>query len=325
VVSTGAGFARSSHQSRAIVTASLGINTCFAVKRWPHPEDWAEIVRHELGLDLVQHSFDLVELNAPEALVGQQADGVRSACEGSGLTLHSTFTGLAAYSSNLLLHPEPSLRRRAESWFQQAIAFTARAGGRATGGHVGAYTVRSWRDEASRIALGAALRASLRRLAQVARRAGLEELYIENLASAREPSTMQGVEELLTEGDDAHVPVKLCLDVGHQCVSGTSGDDRDPYAWLRHFGARAPIVQLQQSDSEGDHHWPFTEEFNVRGRIDATKVLKALAASGAESTVLVLEVIPPFEQDDDDVLADIKKSVRYWSSAMSAFAAPSVV
>jgi len=23
----------------------LGINTCFAVKRWPEPERWAEIVR----------------------------------------------------------------------------------------------------------------------------------------------------------------------------------------------------------------------------------------------------------------------------------------
>ena len=35
----------------------LGINTCFAVKRWPLPEDWAPIVRDELGLQLVQHSL----------------------------------------------------------------------------------------------------------------------------------------------------------------------------------------------------------------------------------------------------------------------------
>ena len=40
----------------------LGINTCFAVKRWPLPEEWARIVRDELGLDLVQHSFDVVDL-----------------------------------------------------------------------------------------------------------------------------------------------------------------------------------------------------------------------------------------------------------------------
>lgn len=40
----------------------LGINNCFAVKRWPEPERWAAIVRERLGLDLVQHSFDLVDL-----------------------------------------------------------------------------------------------------------------------------------------------------------------------------------------------------------------------------------------------------------------------
>ena len=26
----------------------LGINTCFAVKRWPQPERWARLVRDEL-------------------------------------------------------------------------------------------------------------------------------------------------------------------------------------------------------------------------------------------------------------------------------------
>jgi hypothetical protein len=43
----------------------LGINTCFAVKRWPQPERWAALVRDELGLDLVQHGLDLVDLETP--------------------------------------------------------------------------------------------------------------------------------------------------------------------------------------------------------------------------------------------------------------------
>jgi hypothetical protein len=37
----------------------LGINNCFAVKRWPRPEDWAPVIRDRLDLRLVQHSFDL--------------------------------------------------------------------------------------------------------------------------------------------------------------------------------------------------------------------------------------------------------------------------
>ena len=206
----------------------LGINTCFAVKRWPEPKRWAEIVRDRLGLDLVQHSLDFVDLDAPRPLVERQAAAVRAACDQAGLELHSTFTGLAVYSSNLLLHPDPELRARAEGWYRQAIAFTATVGARATGGHVGAYSVADWRDQLRRDALEGELRAALRRLAAVARLAGLEELYVENLAAAREPSTMDGVLRLLTGGDDEHVPVLLCLDVGHQCVPGTTGPDRDP-------------------------------------------------------------------------------------------------
>jgi D-erythrulose 1-phosphate 3-epimerase len=295
----------------------LGINTCFAVKRWPQPERWTEVVRDQLGLDLVQHSLDLVDLDAPQPLVERQAAEVRSACERAGLVLHSTFTGLAAYSSSLLLHPDPELRARAEGWYRQAIAFTAAAGARATGGHVGAYSVADWHDPARRDALAGELRAALRRLAAAARLAGLEELYIENLAAAREPSTMEGVLRLLTGGDGEHVPVVLCLDVGHQCVPGTRGPDCDPYAWLERLGSHAPVVQLQQSDAAGDHHWPFTRERNAEGRIDADRVLAALDASGARGTALVLEVIPPFEQDDDEVVEELQESVVYWREALA--------
>ena len=84
---------------------TLGINTSFAVKRWPEPERWATVIE-DLEVDLVQHTFDLVHLDGPAEYIAHQAAAVRAACEGHGLHLHSTFTGLAAYSSNLLLHPD---------------------------------------------------------------------------------------------------------------------------------------------------------------------------------------------------------------------------
>lgn len=294
----------------------LGINTCFAVKRWPEPEEWAAIVRQRLGLDLVQHSLDLVALDAPGRVRERQAEEVRAACDRFGLTMHSTFTGLGAYSSNLLLDPDPALRRHAEQWYRRAIDFTVQVGGRATGGHVGAYSVRDWTDPGRRASLHADLRASLTRLSRRARRAGLEALYVENLAAAREPSTMEGISRLLTAGDDSGVPVVLCLDVGHMCVPGTTGAERDPCAWLERFGARAPVVQLQQSDAEGDHHWPFTKEANARGRIDAGRVLEALGRSGAERVTLILEIIPTFESSDDQVLDELAESVEFWRSAL---------
>jgi hypothetical protein len=234
--------------------------------------------------------------------------------------VHSTFTGLAAYSSNFLLDPDVAVRQQAEAWYRSAIAFTAMAGGRATGGHVGAYSVTEWRDGSRRREREQDLVTSLQTLAAEARTAGLSELYVENLAAAREPSTMEGVARLLTDGDASHVPIKLCLDVGHQCVLGTTGAERDPYAWLERMGSKAPVVQLQQSDAEGDHHWPFTAALNARGRIDADRVLAALDRSGAGEVFLILEVIPPFEQDDDQVLDDMVASAAYWRDALARHA-----
>jgi len=52
---------------------------------------------------------------------------LRAGCAAAGLTLHSTFTGLAAYWSNLLLHPDSAARERARSWYRRAVDFTATA------------------------------------------------------------------------------------------------------------------------------------------------------------------------------------------------------
>ena len=203
----------------------LGINTCFAVKRWPLPEDWIPIVRERLGLKLVQHSFDLVPAGSTTA----DAEALAVSVAAAGLALHSTFTGLAAYSDNLLLSPEAAGRGAAANWFEWAIRWTAAVGGVATGGHVGAFTVPDQADPVRRASRWADLQAALLRLSGTASRAGLAYLMVENLAAAREPSTMAMIHDLLRSGDDGHVPIRLCLDVGHMCVPGTSGADRDPY------------------------------------------------------------------------------------------------
>ena len=295
---------------------TLGINTCFAVKRWPEPERWAAIVADELGLGMVQHSLDLVDLDM-DAPLDEQAQAVAAACAARGIAVHSTFTGLGAYGRNLLLDPDPVRRRRAAAWFRRAVDFTAAAGGRAAGGHVGAFSVADWRDDARRAQLWEELRADLGELAAHAGERGLEAVLFENMAVRREPSTISEAEALLAPAGDGRAAVALCLDVGHQCVVGTSGDDRDPYAWLRRLGASAPVIHLQQSDEEADHLWPFTAARNAQGRIDAGRVLEALDASGAREAALVLEVIPSFEQDDDLVLAELAESADHWRAALA--------
>jgi sugar phosphate isomerase/epimerase len=299
--------------------AQLGINTCFAVKRWPRPADWAPIVRDTLGLDVVQVSLDLVDLTQGDESMARDIDEHLEAADRHGIQIHSVFTGVAGYSSNLLLHPSEHERVAAERWYERAIDFTARLGGESVGGHVGAYSVPDWADASRRSMLWEDLQARLDRLASDARSRGLRGFLIENLAARREPSTMADIESLITDGDVDHVPLQLCLDVGHMCVPETEGEERDPHAWLRRLGRRAAVIQIQQTDVFGDRHWPFTAEHDEVGRIVPSAVLETLGR--ASTAPLVLEVIPAFEAPDGDVVADLVESVRRWRVAVAGFEA----
>jgi sugar phosphate isomerase/epimerase len=299
------------------VRVRLGIATTFAVKRWPRPTDWAPLVRDRLDLRLVQHTLDLVEPPLGVGSVVTRSGAVRRAIADHGLEIHSTITGRAAASRCLLLHPDAEVRTEARLSFHRAIAFTERVGGIATGGHLGALasadaagddaTAARWRD----------VRGALTSLAIDARRAGLEYFVVENRPSAREASTMAVVRDLLREGDDLHAPVRVCLDLGHMWSAGATDEDLDPYAWLRAFAPVAPIVQVQQSDASSDRHWPFTEQWNQRGRIHADPVLDALGEGGAQDVVLMLEVHPPSAQDDESVIEDLVVSIAYWREALA--------
>jgi D-erythrulose 1-phosphate 3-epimerase len=299
-----------------MTTYRLGINTSFAVKRWPQPERWARLVRDELGLDLVQHSLDLVDLDASPADIHDQASWLRAACAAGGLTLHSTCTGMAAYAGNLLLHPDRSGRERAWNWFRRAIDFTADVGGVSTGGYLGAYGLDDWHHPVRRRRLWDELGDWLNDLAGHARSRGLGSLMAENSAAAREPCTLTMLSSLLTDGDEAHVPIMLCIDVGNQCTAGTIDPDRDPYAWLELLGSHAPVVQLTQTDGSAGHQWPFTAEANEAGMIEARRVLETLDRSGATEVALILEIAPSLEQDDDQVRKNLRQSVEYWRAGL---------
>ena len=296
----------------------LGINTCFAVKRWPRPIDWARVVRDDLGLDLVELSLDLLEgFETPDGLQRVATEN-RAALDEAGLKAVGTFTGLIGYSRNLLLHPDPAARSAALAWYESVIDLTAALGLAGTGGHLGAMSTPDWQDPAARAERWAGLKASLATLSARARRAGLGYFLVENLVPVREPSTMAQVADLLTPGDAGHVPIGVCVDLGHMCVDGQTGAERDPYAWLTRFGAQLFEVQLQQSDAEGDHHWAFTPERNRQGRIEAGRVLDTLDAAGATDVTLILEMIPGFEERDDQLRADLAASAAYWRAAIEA-------
>lgn len=296
----------------------LGINNCFAVKRWPEPDAWAEIVAKELGADVVQFSLDLLDPSLPEPSQSKLVSDVRDACARYGLTIQSTFTGFIGYSSSMLLHPDPTQRMYNLRWWEQAIGLTGRLGGVATGGHVGALSMRDLENVERRHYLISFLIESLQHLAAVGRENGLSYFLWELMPVIREkPTTIDEAKEFLARvNENAPIPIKFCIDLGHQCCYAATGRDADTYAWLRELARESPVIHLQQTDGKGDGHWPFTREFNKLGIIVPEKVIESINASGADEVFLIFEVVHPFEAKESKVIDDLKESLDYWRKVL---------
>jgi len=295
----------------------LGINTCFAVKRWPQPEQWAARLA-EFGVEEVQLSMDLLPFGGDlDAALGY-AERAARAVSAAGLRLHSMFTGLAAYSSPLLLSDDPGDRRAAETWYGEMIRVAAAAGAHGAGGHVGALSSPAVDDPRRRDELHAWQIEAMLRLAEIAAAEGLDHLQFENLAVTREYGhSIAEAHELELRLADAAVPWLLCLDLGHPPALPASTGSSDPEQWLRESWAHTPVLQLQQSPSGADHHGPFTEAANRAGAVRREPVIELLRGWQAERVPMFLEVIHAHEAPDELVLDELRQSVDYWREGLA--------
>jgi hypothetical protein len=291
---------------------TLGINTCFAVKRWSQPDEWARIVAEDLGLSVSQLSADLFPPAVTVGAARQYVEKSRDAAAAAGVEIHSLFTGLGAYAANLLLSEVEDERQAAEDWYRSFIDLTALAGARGTGGHVGALSVRADADPELRARLIADETTRLNRLSEYA--AGrLEFLLFENLAVTREYGHSIGEAHQLEQATgSAPVPWVLCLDLGHPAALNTGTTSDDPVAWLNETWQHTPVIQLQQSSRGNDHHGPFTVAENENGLVHRDAVLDAISRWEVPEVFLFLEVIPAHEAEDAQVLRDLVESAEYW-------------
>lgn len=301
-----------------MTTITLGINNCFASKRWPEPDEWARIIAEELGLQIVQFSFDLLEPRTTEPTRALQALRIVNAASKYNLKIHSTFTGLAAYCSNLLSHPDEGMRLDALDWYKNAVKLTDKLNVEGTGGHLGSLSLKDFNVDKRRNFLAKELKQAVHLITQLAKSLDQKFLLWEPMPINRErPSNVTDalhLYEFINDGSD--VPILYCLDLGHTCAYDNSGSDLDPYYWIKSLGRLSPVIHLQQTDGNADHHWPFTEEFNQIGIIDANKVVETIHETGMDEVFLLLEIIHPFEARESEVLDDLKETVDYWQEAL---------
>lgn len=296
---------------------SFGINLGFCTKRWVTPELWAPFVRERLGLDLVQFSFDLLDPMWPDAIVDRHASDIRRMAEAAGITVHSAFIGLAHYSFNQLLHPDPAVRNYAEYWLGRAYRFAALAGIPRVGGPLGAIPARLDGSEADALdpADYAELIARMNRLGERAAAEGLTELYVEPTPLRREwPWTIDQARQMMNDTAGSAVPWRLCPDWGHATFAplyGEEGGGMEP--WLRDLSDVITAVHIQQTDFALDRHWDFT----VPGRVDPVEAAALLRRTGVDACPVFLEVFYPFEQDSASILRALETSCAHLKQALA--------
>ena len=285
----------------------LGINLSFAIKRWPEPERWAAIVGERLGLHSIQFTLDLIDAWWPQAERSALARAAKAAADAHGIAMHSAQIGLAGYTYNGLLHPDPAARAIARDWWERSIELAAELGAGAAGGPLGALSAADAADAARRDSLYAELLEHVHHLAGHAGRHGLSGLLVEPTPLPREiPSTVAQTERLLADCASTAVPLRLVIDVGHALYRPLYGDGVTLEEWLRPLAPHIGVLHLQNHDFRSDAHWGWPD---ARGSFDPQQFFRDAAACGLADVPVFLELFTPFEQADAEVLALVESSV----------------
>lgn len=291
---------------------NFGVHLGFAANRYPEPEEWARLLSEDLGVSHAQFVSDLLQPHFPDEIIDGQVARIKDSCNRYGIKLLHTFTSQRwSYCG----HPDEKIRRYWLSWLSRFSDISARLGAVSAGSRLGIYSVADF--ETRREFIFDEIVKNWLEWAENSKRSGLEMLTFEHLSVPRElAETIQEARRIFNALNSAKpaVPIMICLDTDQGNALSGNPEDGDPYAWIRAFGRRAPIIHLKQriknNVSSGK---PFTPEYNKDGIVLPDKIIEAVDDSGAKETTLYLE--PSFRERlpfDNNVVAELKQSVDFW-------------
>lgn len=300
----------------------LGVDICFAKKRWPEPEAWMEIVTGRLGLKHVEFDSDYLDpFYVSEPARSEIAAEIKELAASFGVEIHNYFTGTMTHCINLMSDPDERIRKDGVRWGEEAIRLATQLGARGIGGHFDAISARNVADPERYDFYIKQMIRTMQHLSRIAAQEGHEFIMWEQMyAPCEVPYTLEQTEWIFAKANEnAGVPIRLTLDTGHACCRNfpSTPDDRDPYVWLRRFAHMAPVIHIQQTDAVSSSHWPFTPEYNERGMIDGRKVIEAINETQAREVYLMLEVFFSLGQTDEEILDAMARSVEYWKQCLA--------
>lgn len=296
----------------------LGMNTYFAIKRWPEPEVWLRMIKEDFGLDIAQFDLDLLDPRTTEPAKSIQTQKIKANAEKYKVQIQGTFTGGVGYHQSLLLHPNYEMRVDALDWFINGVKIAQQIGAESFGAMFGGLSVKDFSNEKKKNFLISELKFALHVIAEHAKAAGLKYILIEPSPVPREiPSSLDETIHLYEFfNEDSPLPIEYLFDVGHACSYLADDQESDPYLWIKKIGKLCKVIHLQQTNGKGDCHWSFTKENNKLGIIDADKVLDAIDNLGVKEMYLIFELVHAFEANEQNVFDQVRESAEYWQKAI---------
>lgn len=313
------------------IEIKLGLDGAFATRRWEDPENVIRLTK-QLGFDIHEYCCDQIDpfFMGSREFTLELAARAKQAAEEYDVEIFDTYTGMATHRWHSFAHSRPEPGQRMKLWITEMMDLTRAMGVYRWGGHVSALPVEVLEKPAEVTKRLAQLYATWRELAVIAKEKGLKALAVEQMYVPSEvPWTLEQAEEFLiaVNANADGVPIYLTIDVGHQAGQqyGMTGPDLDYLEWIRRFAPFAEVFHLQQTTPEASAHWPFTPEYNEKGKVEMDKLMDVLPEAHenwqsspvcevlepVDCNMLILEVIPSSTKSEDNLLDELSQSADY--------------
>ena len=290
----------------------LSVNTGFAVNRIIDNETFVKFVKNNLNINYIQPTSDWLNLFMPKKYTLKNVNNLNRLLNKSNIKVNSCFTG-AFTRLNHLAHPDKEQQKHWIKYFKNFIDLSIDLGANYVGSHLG---ILSYEDNKKRNKiLSERVIKNWHIIANYAEKKKLKSLIWEPMSISREfgetLNECKKIQSLLNKKKPSNF--KLCLDVGHGDINSKNKNNFDPYIWLKSFIKESPVVHIKQVHKGSFGHHPFTRKNNVKGIIEAKKVLNIIKKYKNDETELAFELsFKERDPIDKNMRNDVIDSVKYW-------------
>ena len=295
----------------------LSVNTGFAVNRIIDNKKFIEFVKNKLRIRYIQPTSDWLSLFMDKKYSYKNINNLNKLMNKYDIKVNSCFTG-AFTRLNHLAHPDKDQQKHWINYFKHFIDLSLDLGANYVGSHLG---ILSYDDNKKRNKiLNNRVIKNWQILGEYAYKKKLKSLIWEPMSISREfGETINECKKIqLLLNKKKYSNFKLCLDVGHGDINSKDKKNYDPYYWLKSFVKESPVIHIKQVHKGSFGHLPFTKKNNLKGIVNAEKVINIIEKQGNYNTELAFELsFKERDPIDKNVKKDVISSVQHWKKYLN--------